>query len=130
MGFLSKSLGIQAFSLEDPSQALLPASAMFESLGLGRSDSGILVNTKQAMRLATAYACIKIVSEDLGRLSLEIYQQMPDSSMRLAKQHRLYSILQTRPNPNMSARVRGGCMIANHLTNGNAYAWINRYNEP
>jgi hypothetical protein len=35
-------------------------SALFESLGLGRSDAGVMVNEKQAMRLTTAYACIKV----------------------------------------------------------------------
>jgi HK97 family phage portal protein len=126
MGFISRSLGIQALSMEDPSQPLMPYDALYESLGLGRSDSGILINEKMAMRLATAYSCVKIVSEDLGRLSLEIYQQMPDASMRLATEHRLYDVLHTRPNPNMSSMTWRGAMIANVLINGNAYSWIKR----
>ena len=41
MGMISRSLGIQALSLEDPSQPLVPPGALFESLGLGRSDAGV-----------------------------------------------------------------------------------------
>src|ERR1051326_4442326 len=107
MGLLTNSFGIRAFSLEDPAQPLLPMSALIESLGLGRSDAGVLVNEKQAMRLSTAFACIKVISEDLSRLSLDIFQEMPDGSMRVAKEHRCYPILHDRPNPKMSTMVGG-----------------------
>jgi HK97 family phage portal protein len=126
MGLLSSKLGIQAFSFEDPAQPLLPASSMFESLGLGRSDAGVLVNEKQAVRLTTCYSCIKVISEDLSRLSLDVFQQMPDGSMRLATEHRCYSLLHDRPNPNMSSMVWRGCMLTSICTNGNAYSWIKR----
>ncbi len=126
MGVLSRSLGIKAFSLEDPAQPLLPMSALFESLGLGRSDAGVMVNEKQAMRLTTAYACIKVISQDLSRLSLDVFQQMPDDSMRVAREHRLHPILHDRPNPNMSSMVWRGAMLASVCAYGNGYSWIKR----
>jgi len=126
MGVLSRSLGIKAFSLEDPAQPLLPMSSLFESLGLGRSDAGVMVNEKQAMRLTTAYACIKVISQDLSRLSLDVFQQMPDDSMRVAREHRLHPILHDRPNPNMSSMVWRGAMLASVCAYGNGYSWIKR----
>ena len=126
MGLLTNSFGIRAFSLEDPAQPLLPMSALIESLGLGRSDAGVLVNEKQAMRLSTAFACIKVISEDLSRLSLDIFQEMPDGSMRVAKEHRCYPILHDRPNPNMSTMVWRQAMHASVCAYGNGYSWIKR----
>jgi HK97 family phage portal protein len=126
MGLLTRSLGIHALSLEDPAQPLLPMSALFDSLGLGRSDAGVLVNEKQAMRLSTAFGCIKIISEDLSRLPLEIFQSMPDSSMRLATEHRCYPYLHDRPNPDMSSTVWRGAWLASALAYGNGYCWIKR----
>jgi HK97 family phage portal protein len=126
MGIISRSLGIQNFSFEDPAQPLLPYSALAESLGLGRSDAGIMVNEKSAMRLATAYGCIKVISEDLSRLSLDIFQTMPDDSMRLAKEHRCYPILHNRPNPLMSSMVWRAAMNASVCAFGNGYSWIKR----
>ena len=83
MGLLSRqSLAVKALSLEDPAQPLIPPSALFESLGLGRSDAGVLVNEKQALRLSTAYSCIKGISEDLASTGFEIIQELPDESMR------------------------------------------------
>src|ERR1700722_714821 len=128
MGLLSKSIGFKALSLEDPAQPLLPMSALFDSLGLGRSDAGVLINEKQAMRLVVAYGCIKVISEDLGRLSLDIFQTLPDRSVRLAKEHARYSLLHDRPNPNMSSMTWRGAMLASALAYGNSYSWIKRDN--
>ena len=66
--------------MEDPAQPLLPMSALFDSLGLGRSDAGLLINEKMALRLTTAYGCLKVISEDLSRLSLDIFQQIPNGA--------------------------------------------------
>lgn len=126
MGLLSRKLGFQAMTLEDPAQPLIPPGALFESLGLGRSDAGILVNEAQALHLTTVLACIKIISEDLGTVSHELFQQMPNGSMRLATDHRLWPIIHDRPNPHMSAAVFWGVLVASMLGWGNGYAWIKR----
>lgn len=126
MGILSRSLGVQAMSLEDPAQPLIPPSALFESMGLGRSDAGVMINEKQAMRLTTAQACIKIISEDLASTSHEIFQRMPDGSVRLATEHRLWSILHDQPNENMTAMIFWGALLASTLGWGTGYSWIKR----
>lgn len=126
MGMLSRRLGVRALSLEDPSQPLLPPTALYETLGMGRSDAGVLMNDQQAMKIATALACIKIISEDLGTTSHEILQRMPDDSVRLATEHRLWSMLHDEPNPNMSACVFWGALKASTLSTGSGYALIKR----
>jgi len=126
MGLLSRRLGIQAFSLEDPAQPLAPPSALFESLGLGRSDAGVMVNEKQAMRITVVQACIKIISEDLGTTAHEVLQRMPDQSVQQATTHRLWPILHDQPNPYMTACVFWGTLMAQKLGWGNGYAWIKR----
>lgn len=128
MGFLTRSLGIQNLSLEDPTQPLLPYSALFESLGLGRSDAGVMVNEKQAMRLTTAFACITVISSDLGSLPGGVFQTMPDGSLREAKEHRLYSVLHDEPNDWMTAAVYWGATLASGLGWGNSYSLIRRDN--
>src|ERR1017187_5888477 len=126
MGRISSALGIKNMSAEDPASPLLPASAMFESLGLGRSDAGVLVNERQALRLPPAHSCVKVISEDLSRLSLDIFQQMPDGSLRIATEHRCYPLLHDRPNPNMSSQVWRNAMMASECGYGNGYSWIKR----
>lgn len=126
MGLLSRKLGVNAWSLEDPSQPLLPPSALYETLGLGRSDAGVLVNDQQAMRIATALSCVKVISEDLGTTSHEVLQRMPDGSVRQAESHRLWPILHDEPNPHMSSCVFWGALKASTLCSGNGYALIKR----
>jgi HK97 family phage portal protein len=126
VGILTNRLGIRALSLEDPAQPLLPPSVLFESLGLGRSDAGVLVNEKQAMRLTTVYACVKIISEDLASTGHEILQQFSDGSVHTVPGHRLWPLIHDQPNQNMTAKVFWGAMLACELLWGNGYAWIKR----
>lgn len=128
MGVLARSVGIRNYSLEDPAQPLLPPSALMESLGLGRSDAGELVNEKQAMRLTTAFACINNISADLGGLPLPVYQRLSDGSIREATEHRLYPILNSASNKIMTAMVFRGSMLASVLGWGNSYSFIRRDN--
>ena len=126
MGLLTRALGIRALSLEDPSQPLLPVSAMYESLGLGRSDAGVLVNEKQALRLSPVFACHKIISEDLAKIPLSVYQRMPDDSIREAPEHRVHKLIHDQPNNVMTATTFRAAYITSALAFGNAYAFIQR----
>ncbi|HXI92975.1 MAG TPA: phage portal protein, partial [Blastocatellia bacterium] len=126
MGILTRKLGVYAMTLEDPAQPLMPPSALFESLGLGRSDAGVMVNERQALRLPVAYSCIKGISEDLASTAFEVIQELPDESMRTAKTHRLWPILHDEWNPQMASIVGRAAIISSALGWGNGYAWIKR----
>jgi HK97 family phage portal protein len=128
MGVLTRAIGIRNYSLEDPAQPLLPMSALMESLGIGKSDAGINVNEKQAMRLTTAYACIQNIAADLSGLPLPVLQRMPDGSIREATEHRMYPLIQTSPNRNMTSMVYRGAMLSSVLGWGNSYSYIRRDN--
>jgi len=126
MGLITRAVGIRNVSMEDPAQPLLPWSALMESLGMGKSDAGVMVNEKQAMRLTTAYACVNNISADLSGLPLPVLQRLPDGSIREATEHRMYPMLQTSPNKNMTAMVFRGTMLASVLGWGNSYSYIRR----
>jgi HK97 family phage portal protein len=126
MGLLTRALGIHAVSLEDPGTPLQPYSSLLESMGLGRSDAGVVVSEKQALRLATVYAAIKLISEDLASLPLGIYQRMPDQSVREAYEHKSYPLLHDSPAPHFTAMTMREAWIASALTWGNGYLLIVR----
>jgi HK97 family phage portal protein len=126
MGLLTNKLGIQAFSVEDPSQPLLPYSALVEQLGIGKSDAGMLISEHTAMRLTTAFACISVISSDLSSLKRAIYQKLPDGSVREAPEHPLWSLLCEKPSPTMTAVAYRGAELASVLGWGNAYTYIQR----
>lgn len=73
---------------------------------------------------ATYYACIKVLSEGIGKLPLRLMQATPDKGVVPAREHNLYRMLNERPNRFMSSSVFWTYMeyCRNHY--GNAYALI------
>lgn len=77
-----------------------------------------------AMSEATYYACLKVLSESVGKLPLKIQQATPAKGVRIAREHPYYRMLNERPNRFMTASTFWATMemCRNHY--GNAYAWI------
>ena len=85
---------------------------------------GIQNTSRAAMSEATYFACLKVLSESIGKLPLKLQQYTPEHGIRIAREHRYYRMLNERPNRHMTASVFWGTMelCRNHY--GNAYAWI------
>ena len=78
----------------------------------------------EALSEATYYACLKVLSESIGKLPLKIQQYTDAQGIRVARDHLYYRMLNERPNRFMTASVFWGSMefCRNHF--GNGYAWI------
>ena len=81
----------------------------------------------EALSEATYFACIKVLSESIGKLPLRLMQSMPNSGVTPLRSHRYYRMLNERPNRFMSASVFWTYMeyCRNHY--GNAYALIDTH---
>lgn len=90
---------------------------LLDWLGVSELDGGELSN-------ATYFACLKVLSESIGKLPLKLQQATPTSGIRIAREHRYYRMLNERPNRYMTATVFWSTMelCRNHY--GNAYALI------
>lgn len=79
---------------------------------------------REAMNEAVYYACIKVLSESIGKLPFKIMQAQEDKGVRVAREHPWYRTLNERPNRYMNASTFWGMMelCRNHY--GNGYAWI------
>jgi len=73
---------------------------------------------------ATYFACLKVLSESIGKLPLKLLQYNDRNGVRNAREHPLYKVLHDRPNPYMTASVFWSTMEYNRNHYGNAYAWI------
>lgn len=92
----------------------------------GRSASGKIVNEFTAMQQAAVYACIRVLSEGIAQLPLNIYEYQPDGTKKKLYDHPLYRILHDQPNPDMTSFVFRETMMGHLCTYGNAYAQIIR----
>lgn len=78
----------------------------------------------QALSEATYFACLKVLSEALGKLPLKLQQFTDGQGIRIAREHPYYRMLNERPNRYMTASVFWSTLelCRNHF--GNGYAWI------
>lgn len=77
-----------------------------------------------ALNEATYFACLKVLSESIGKLPLKIQQFTEKGGIRIAYEHRFYKMLNLRPNINMTSTILWSTLenCRNHF--GNAYAYI------
>lgn len=93
-------------------------------LSFAKSASGITVTTDTAMRQATVYACIRVLSETMAQLPLQVYQRMPGGSRRRANDHPLEAVLGGQPNGVQTSFEFREMMQGHMALRGNAYAQI------
>lgn len=69
---------------------------------LGVTPDEINLRGKNALKEATVYACVKILSEAVAKLPCKVYQETP-KGIKAQGSHPLYPLLKIRPNPYMTA---------------------------
>ena len=121
MGIISK--------MESRSRAENPAFKMTATnlsaiLGDGMSTpSGVSVSQDKALGITAFWAGVRTISQTIAGLPCKTYERTP-SGRRLATNHPVYNILQTRPNPIMTPFTFREIRAAHCLTWGNSYAEI------
>ena len=73
---------------------------------------------------ATYFACLKVLSEAIGKLPLKLLQYNDRNGVVNARSHALYKVLHDRPNPYMTSTIFWSTIEYNRNHYGNAYAWI------
>lgn len=100
----------QEIALNDP--------ALLELLGIEPDE--INVRGANALKEATVYACVKILSEAVAKLPLKVYRET-ERGIEKAPDHPLYPLLKNRPNPYMTASDMFRAVEAQRNIHGNAY---------
>ena len=106
--------------------AFLGKSADAEKVELNQllSALGVRDVESSAQSEATYFACLKVLSETIGKLPLRIQQRQPGQGIRLALEHPYYRMLFERPNRFMTASTFWSTMELCKHHFGNSYAWI------
>jgi HK97 family phage portal protein len=73
---------------------------------------------------ATYFACMKVLSEAIGKLPLKLLKYNEKNGVLTARNHVLFNILHSRPNPYMTASTFWSAVEFNRNHYGNAYVWI------
>lgn len=91
LGGLIKSIEGNLGSITNPNASLIAA------LGGGATVSGAPVSDVTAMRIATVYACVRIIAEDVAKLPVNVWRTLPGGGREEAKDQALWSILKDGP---------------------------------
>lgn len=94
-------------------------------LGQRRTHSGESIGAESAMQLGPYYACLRNISEDLGKLPLILYRELPRGKER-ATTDPLYRLLHDAPNPEMTSMTFRETLTHWAMSWGNGYAEIQR----
>lgn len=87
--------------------------------------AGKTVTVNSALQLSAAWACVRLISETLSTLPLNLYDDSGQAKT-MARDHPLYRLLHTQPNADMTAAVFWQAYVASLLLWGNAYVEIHR----
>lgn len=106
---------------------LLHPTAWLQDWALGRRTlAGVHVTPASAMTLPTYWACIRAISEDIGKLPLLTYRRIDPRGKERAPDHPLYSLLHDAPNDDMESMTFRETLTHYALAWGNGYALIDR----
>ena len=98
-------------------------NAFYDFLGIDR-------NTKEdVLSEATYFACMNVLRESIGKLPLKVYKYNERNGIEVAREHPLYNVLHTRPNPYMTSANFWATVEYNRNHYGNAYVWIQGYGK-
>jgi HK97 family phage portal protein len=98
----------------------------FVSVSSGSAwSSAPLLNDDKFMRIAAYYACIRNISEDIGKLPLITYRRLARGKER-APENPMYDLLAKSPHPSISSMAFRETLTRYALGWGNGYARILR----
>ncbi len=120
MGLWSRIFGAR---LKETTSTDNPANWFLDwAVGDGKSTAGVRVSPESAMRLSAVWACVRVRSEDVGKLPCHLYKRLAGGGKERAVDHPLYKLLNQRPNPRMTPFEFVQMMQAQLDLRGNALA--------
>lgn len=101
-----------------------PATWMQTAFGIPTS-SGVTVNEDTALTLSAVWSCVRVLSETLAMLPLNVYS-VQSGSRELAFSDPLFRLLHDQPNSRQTSFIFRETMQMHLALTGNAYAIIHR----
>lgn len=115
--FRRQKAAIEKRTVEDRPSQLVEWQKLAEWLGVADV-------SEDALSEATYFACMKVLSESVGKLPLKLLKHTERDGVISARDHPLWKITHDRPNPYMTSTTFWSTVEFNRNHYGNAYVWI------
>lgn len=91
----------------------------------GQSVAGVAVDPSSAMRVAAVFSCVRVISETVGALPLNMHRRNADGTKDRAGEHPLQQLLHDRPNAWQTSQEFREMLTEHALLRGAGFAFIN-----
>jgi HK97 family phage portal protein len=118
IGLKSVSVLARGLGLTDP--------RLYSYLSGGSTYAGESVSVATAMQLDAVWACVRLLSQTVATLPLNLFKRDSEGRGIIDREHPLYRVLHDQPNADMTATEFWEAMVACVLLWGNAFAEIVR----
>jgi HK97 family phage portal protein len=92
----------------------------------GKAQAGVNVSHDSALTYASVWACVKVITEDIGQMSWHVFKPTENGKKVYLPNNPVNFLLLQQANPEMSAMTFRETLLAWALTWGNGYAEIVR----
>ncbi len=92
----------------------------------GQGTGGMVVSDKTAMNFTAVWAAIRILSESVAQLPLNILETDNSGNKIKSTNHQLYNLIHRKPNDIMTTYTFIQKCMMDLLTRGNSFVFINR----
>lgn len=107
-----------------PGAYTLRDTAFVQYVGGGTpSASGKVVNEITAMKISTAFSCIRVLAETIGTLSTDVFEKRPGGDLVEVPDHPLAHIFGIAPNADMTSVEMKEAIITNLASTGMSYSY-------
>ena len=117
--FFLKMAGVDVSVFEKSDRDSVALNNLYKFLGIDASGMD-----QSALSEATYFACMKVLSESVGKLPLKLLRYNEKNGVDTIRSHALYKIVHDRPNPYMTSTTFWSTVEYNRNHYGNAYVWI------
>ncbi len=100
-------------------------SRIFEEItNTRRTASGVTVSPETSLECTAVLACVRVLSESIASLPLNVYRRLPGGGKEIAEDQHLHEVLAYQPNSWMTGFEFRELLMSWLLLWGNAYAHI------
>jgi HK97 family phage portal protein len=95
----------------------------------GESSTGQSINIDRAMQLSTWWSCVRLISETIATMPLNVYRRKSDDSRVYAEELTLFALLKAMPNADHTAMEMIEGVVYFLIVDGNSYALKTRNSQ-
>jgi len=99
---------------------------IFNTLGLGGSNTGVRVDEQTALTFSAVYACVRVLAESVASLPIHVMKRENNGNVVTDRTHPVYNLIARRPNKIMTSYTWRNSLMANLCLQGNSYYIIER----